>query len=243
MLFLAGCLLWSVSSVSVMADEGGSIDVSPGTNLDVLTNSYADLSLMAQTKDICAWERDLGFFLSHEQGGEKSDTVPCTERFDTHNESALLGAMKPEFAGADTELLEEIDVLVTGYPIAEMAAAIARYDREIAGLIVGIGKKESNWGKRTPKLNGEECYNFWGYRGRGTRGFTPDGYGCWDTPEEAVRTIGDRLVTLREVRASAEPAQMVVWKCGNSCAGHSDESVRKWISDVNFYYREIAFGG
>ena len=193
-------------------------------------------SLRTQTKDLCAWERELGFFLSKEKGVEKTEVIDCSDRL--HAQS--LGEMKPEYQSGDTELAREIRELTQNFPIEVMAQAIARYDREIAGLIVGIGKKESNWGKRTPKLQGEECYNFWGYRGAGTRGFTPDGYGCWDKPEEAVKTIGDRLSKLREVRLSAEPARMIVWKCGNSCAGHSDESVRKWIADVNFYFQEIA---
>lgn len=194
-------------------------------------------SLGNQTKDLCAWERDLGFFLSRERTVErKAEAIDCTERL----QNIALTEMKPEYQSGDGELEQEIQQLVKSFPLEEMAGAIARYDREIAGLIVGIGKKESNWGKRTPKLFGEECYNYWGYRGVGTRGFTPDGYGCWEKPEEAVKTIGDRLVKLREIRLSAEPARMIVWKCGNSCAGHSDESVRKWIADVNFYFQEIA---
>ena len=76
-----------------------------------------------------------------------------------------------------------------------MAESISRYDDPIAGLIVGIAKKESNWGKRTPKLRGEECFNYWGYRGPGSRGMTEDGYGCFEKPSDAVETIGNRLVS------------------------------------------------
>lgn len=197
-------------------------------------------SLGHQAADLCAWEQELGFFLSRERGEAKSEAIECADRLKPEVGSEALGPMKAEFTVGDGELERELQSLTEGFPMAVMAPSIARYDREIAGLIVGIGKKESNWGKRTPKLNGEECFNFWGYRGVGTRGFTPDGYGCWDTPAEAVKTIGDRLAKLREVRESAEPARMIVWKCGSTCAGHSDESVRKWIADVNFYYREIA---
>lgn len=199
-----------------------------------------ELSLGQQATDLCAWEQELGFFLSRERSHGKSEIIECADRLRPEEGSEALGPMKAEFALGDEELTQEIQSLTEGFPMAVMAESIARYDREIAGLIVGIGKKESNWGKRTPKLNGEECFNFWGYRGIGTRGFTPDGYGCWEKPEEAVKTIGDRLAKLREVRESAEPARMIVWKCGSTCAGHSDESVRKWIADVNFYYREIA---
>lgn len=198
-----------------------------------------ELSLGAKTDDLCTWEKDLGFFLSHAKSEERSERVGCTDRLQPV--APAIGTLKREYVSPDQELETEIRLLVANFPIEVMAGAIARYDREIAGLIVGIGKKESNWGKRTPKLAGEECFNFWGYRGAGSRGLTPDGYGCWEKPEEAVQTIGDRLAKLREVRASAEPARMIVWKCGSSCAGHSDESVRKWIADVDYYYREIAF--
>lgn len=201
------------------------------------------LSLGSNTTDLCAWERNLGFFLSRVKGENETETsqrIDCELRLKNEDSLAQVGAMKIEYQSETAILANELQTLVAGYPIEAMTQAIATYDREIAGLIVGIGKKESNWGKRTPKLNGEECFNFWGYRGTGTRGFTPDGYGCWNTPEEAVKTIGDRLEKLRDVRASTEPARMIVWKCGNSCAGHSEESVQKWIADVNFYYRDIA---
>lgn len=221
---------------SVMAAEAPSLEKEEALEFS-LDDFEQRFSLGNQTKDLCAWERDLGFFLSRERATEsRVETIDCTERL----QNTALREMKPEYQSGDSELKQEIQELAKGFPLEEMAGAIARYDREIAGLIVGIGKKESNWGKRTPKLLGEECYNYWGYRGVGTRGFTPDGYGCWEKPEEAVKTIGDRLVKLREIRLSAEPARMIVWKCGNSCAGHSDESVRKWIADVNFYFQEIA---
>lgn len=198
------------------------------------------LSLDAQSQDLCAWEEDFGFFRSSPKGQDKSDSIDCVDRLSLGESQAQLGEMKDAFTSPDALLTEDIRSLVEGFPIEVMAQVIAQYDREIAGLIVGIGKKESNWGKRTPKQNSQECFNYWGYRGVGTKGMTADGYGCWMTPEEAVKTIGDRLVKLREVRESAEPARMIVWKCGRSCAGHSDESVRKWIADVNIYYRALA---
>lgn len=194
------------------------------------------VSLSANPDDLCAWERDLGFFLTPAKGSDQSDRIDCSLRLQQQE----VGELKEAYQPADEALAQELGLMVTGFPIEVMTKAIAEYDREIAGLIVGIGKKESNWGKRTPKLSGEECFNFWGYRGAGTRGFTPDGYGCWEKPEEAVKTIGDRLVKLRDLRQSTEPARMIVWKCGSTCAGHSDESVRKWIADVNIYYRKIA---
>ena len=35
------------------------------------------------------------------------------------------------------------------------------------------------------------------------------------------------------------PEEMVIWKCGSSCEGHSDYSVEKWISDVEMYYEKF----
>lgn len=150
------------------------------------------------------------------------------------------GALASTSAGKK-EIREKVVALASeDYPIVAMAESISRYDNHIAGLIVGIAKKESDWGKHTPKLHGEECFNYWGYRGPGNRGMTEDGYGCFEKPGDAVETIGNRLVELSELRSTTEPANMVVWKCGSSCAAHSPESVRKWISDVDIYYRQFA---
>jgi hypothetical protein len=185
---------------------------------------------------LCAWQKDYLFFTG-EARAEKLAVASCVQAEKQAAEAALSAgravlAASP-FAG-------ELRTLMASFPMEAMAERIAGYDREIAGLIVGIGKKESNWGKRTPKLEGEECFNYWGYRGRGDRGFTPDGYGCFHTTDAAVDTIAGRLIELRELRESAAPERMIVWKCGNSCAGHSPESVEKWIADVNIYFRDIA---
>jgi len=55
-----------------------------------------------------------------------------------------------------------------------------------------------------------------------------------------VMAVGNRLRHLVEIRNTSDPKNMIVWKCGSSCAGHSDESVRKWIADVSLYYDRIA---
>lgn len=146
----------------------------------------------------------------------------------------------PAATDSESEALEDrIRDIVSGYPIEVMAPAISQYDPKIAGLIVGIAKKESGWGEHVPTKNGADCFNYWGYKGAGSRG-SAMGYGCFGSPEEAVSAIGDRLSELAEKRQSAEPRHLVVWKCGSSCAGHNPEGVRKWISDVNLYYQKIA---
>lgn len=192
--------------------------------------------------DLCALRNDFAFF-ARTEGRQKepvqAETLSCEDMLALRKVVTLSDEMVQDSRNDSEKLTVQIRKMVAGFPIETMVEAISKYDSEIAGLIVGIGKKESNWGKRTPKLSGDECFNFWGYRGAGDRGLTSDGYGCWLTPEAAVRTIGNRLVELRDLRSSGTPERMIVWKCGNSCATHSPESVRKWIADVDHYYQEI----
>ena len=139
---------------------------------------------------------------------------------------------------ADPVLEFEIAQMVEGYPIAVMVPYIASKDRVTAALLIGIAKKESDWGKRTPKLDGKECYNYWGYRGKG-KDVTRDGYSCFRSPRHAVQVVGRRIATLAVQQGLKTPDRMIVWKCGRSCAGHSAESVKKWISDVDYYFQQL----
>ncbi|OGI21846.1 MAG: hypothetical protein A2808_02785 [Candidatus Moranbacteria bacterium RIFCSPHIGHO2_01_FULL_55_24] len=189
---------------------------------------------------LCLWKKDQAKLASLESVSLKQEReVECDpEEKKLLNEAALEPANDPEQAEGK-ELGNTIREIVAGYPMEEMVPAITEYDREVAGLIVGIAKKESNWGKRVPTKNGQDCFNYWGYKGAGSRG-TAMGHGCFGSPEEAVQAIGNRLEELVALRKGSDPAKMVVWKCGSSCASHSDASVKKWISDVNLYYRQIA---
>ena len=132
----------------------------------------------------------------------------------------------------------EIKEMVAGYPIEDMAPYIAKQDKDVAAFLVSIAKKESNWGKRVPVLNGQDCYNYWGYRGKRERMGT-GGHTCFDSREDAVNTVAKRLDTLVSEKNLDTPAELIVWKCGNSCAGHSEGSVKKWISDVGFYFQKF----
>ncbi|MEF3691530.1 MAG: hypothetical protein V3574_00555 [Candidatus Moraniibacteriota bacterium] len=145
-------------------------------------------------------------------------------------------ALNPEII-VKNNLEEEIRNITKSHPIEEMAPFIAEHDKKTAALIVGIAKKESNWGIHSPAKNGQTCYNYWGYKGAGSRG-TALGYGCFSTPEEAVAIIGKRIEDLAQKRIDT-PQKMVVWKCGSSCAGHDPAGVSKWISDVSIYYNKI----
>lgn len=137
-----------------------------------------------------------------------------------------------------TSLEQEITALVAGYPLMDMTATIAKQERPVAAFLVGIAKKESNWGKHAPIKNGGDCYNYWGYKGAGGRG-NASGYACFVSKEEAVATVAGRLFTLVRIQHLDTPAKMLVWKCGSSCAGHSPESVRSWIGTVDTYYKKI----
>jgi hypothetical protein len=135
--------------------------------------------------------------------------------------------------------VESLEKMTKGHPLADMSQEIARLDPEIAALVVGIAKKESNWGKRSPQKKGSDCFNYWGFKGAGERGVGM-GHACFATREEAVAKIAKRLERLVEKRGTSKPSALVTtWKCGSSCAGHSKESVNKWVSDVNSYYSKV----
>lgn len=134
---------------------------------------------------------------------------------------------------------QEIALILEGYPMEKMAEFIAQQDKKVAGLIVGIARQESQWGKHAPSKAGVDCYNYWGYKTSGTRGQAM-GYACFGSPEEAVNTIAKRLDHFVYGTDRDTPAKMVTpWKCGNSCATHSPESVARWVGTVNTYYSQI----
>lgn len=147
-------------------------------------------------------------------------------------------ALAPVKDATQSQFEAEATKMVKGYPIEVMLPYIFKQDRDVAMFLIAIGKKESNWGKRVPVLNGHDCYNYWGYRGvrdkMGTGGHT-----CFNNPEDAINTVAKRIKTLVQEKQLNTPAKMIVWKCGSSCAGHSSEGVRKWISDVDMYVQKL----
>jgi hypothetical protein len=130
----------------------------------------------------------------------------------------------------------KIKSLVSGYPIDRMAYYISQEDQKTAALLVGIAKKESNWGKFSPKKNGKECYNYWGYRGAYNQ--TYSGYSCFDSPKQAVRVVGERIDDLIEKDIDT-PKELLVWKCGWSEACFATPEAEKWAQDVDLYYRKF----
>ena len=135
------------------------------------------------------------------------------------------------------ELGNEIRRIVAGSPMEQMVPYIEKQDRIVAAFLVGIAKKESNFGRRVPVLNGQDCYNYWGYRGIRKR-MGSGGHTCFDSPEDAVETVARRIKELVQAKIDT-PQEMVIWKCGSSCKKHSSYSVQKWINDVNIYFSEI----
>jgi hypothetical protein len=133
-------------------------------------------------------------------------------------------------------LEKKISSIIKNAPMKKMTAEIAKRERTVAALLVGIAMKESKFGTYSPKKDGVDCYNYWGYRGKENP--TASGYSCFNSAKEAVKIVGDRIETLVK-RGAKKPADMIVWKCGSTCAGHSQESVRKWISDVAINYYQI----
>lgn len=136
------------------------------------------------------------------------------------------------------ELEEEISGMVKGYPIEKMVPYIAEKDRTVAAFLIGIAKKESNWGIHVPRLNGQDCFNYWGYRGQrklmGTGGHT-----CFNSSKDAVDTVAKRIEWLVKNNKLNTPAKMVIWKCGSECHKDSQAAVRKWISDVGLYFNKL----
>jgi hypothetical protein len=137
-------------------------------------------------------------------------------------------------------LQKELEILLVGYPMEKTIPFLLEQDQIVIAFLVGIAKKESDWGKRVPlDKNGNDCYNYWGYRAPGSLGVQSSGYGCFSGPEEAISVVGERIHKLAIDYKRKTPREMIIWKCGSTCDGHTEESVSKWIQDVNIYYTKV----
>lgn len=128
--------------------------------------------------------------------------------------------------------------MLSGYPMFEMVGPLEDETPEVAAFLIAIAKKESDWGNHAPKRHGKECYNYWGFKGGPD--LNDSGYGCFDSPSQAVSIVGNRIAELIGKNVDT-PERMVVWKCGSDCRGHDQASVRKWVSDVSAYYDMASF--
>lgn len=137
-----------------------------------------------------------------------------------------------------TPLALEIKQMVAGYPIEQMMPYILKQDPKTAMFLVAIAKKESAWGKRHPVLNGEDCFNYWGFRLKAEK-MGSGGHTCFDSPEEAVEIVGSRISHLVNEEKIDTPKEMVIWKCGYDCDGPAAAGSQKWIKDVDYYYKQM----
>ncbi len=141
-------------------------------------------------------------------------------------------------ADSEKKLKEDILEMVKGTPMEKMAPFIAKQDRIVAAFLVAIAKKESSWGTRVPVLNGEDCYNYWGYRGirdkMGTGGHT-----CFNSPKDAVETVAKRIDFLVNSEKLNTPEKLKVWKCGYDCSWDNPAAVRKWVQDIDHYFKKF----
>jgi len=137
-----------------------------------------------------------------------------------------------------TLLEKTILSLVGNRPIKKMVPYLAHKEKKVAVFMVSVAKQESDWGKHAPVLNGHDCYNYWGYRGKSAT-ITHDGYSCFKTPQEAVDIVSQRFSYLIHHSNLDTPQKMIVWKCGWSCANQNSLGVHQWINNVNFYYHKF----
>lgn len=134
--------------------------------------------------------------------------------------------------------MKKARALVKDTPMEKMVPYLANQDQGTTAFLISVAKKESNWGKYSPKLAGQDCYNYWGYRGH-TGTITPSGYTCFDSPEEAIATVGKRFSTLINESEIDTPSKMIVWKCGFDCSWDNPVAIKKWVKDVNHYYQKF----
>lgn len=157
-------------------------------------------------------------------------------------EEKYIKQMTSYLENAEKEKTErEIKEMVAGYPIEKMLPYIMEKDHIVAAFMISIAKKESNWGKRVPVLDGQDCYNYWGYRGQrklmGTGGHT-----CFNSRKDAVDTVAKRIEWLVQNKKLNTPEKMVIWKCGSNCdVTGGQAAAKKWIDDVNLYFKKLNY--
>ncbi len=184
--------------------------------------------------------------LSEEIPNSSVANPELNEKIDELKQRELCKQMFPEEFAEEIQkdlekeqLKKEVAEIITGTPMEPMIDAISEQDRIVAAFLVGIALKESGLGRRVPvDVNGNDCYNYWGFRSRTERMGT-GGHSCFNSPEEAIKIVGRRIHELAVEYNRNTPQKMLVWKCGSSCATHSPASVSKWVSDVSIYFNRL----
>lgn len=136
-------------------------------------------------------------------------------------------------------LKRDLNALVKGSPMEKMVPYIAEQDRTTAAYMIGIAKKESNWGSRKPVLAGQDCFNYWGFRLTRAR-MGSGGHTCFDSPREAVNVVAGRIQQIIERNNAQSAKKMLVWKCGSDCSVTGGQaSADKWAQDVDLYAQKV----
>ncbi len=191
-------------------------------------------------------------YLGQSVSAKIQDSQSAQEQLDNAGESVSgEGAEKELSADIDnkyfTQLLSEEDLpqavlekrmgeMVAGYPIEKMVPRIAEKDPVVAAFMISIAKQESDWGKHVPVYKGEDCWNYWGYRGKNPVG--TGGHTCFSSLEDAVDTVAKRLEFLVSNKKLNTPAKMIIWKCGD-CSWDNQRDMQRWISAVNMYFQKL----
>lgn len=133
-------------------------------------------------------------------------------------------------------LKNQLYEIVGEAPMKEMVPFISKRDGKVAAFLVGIAKKESSFGLASPSKDGQDCFNYWGYKGAGGRGVGM-GYACFESAEEAIKVVGDRIEVLVNKNRNTPSLMVDTWKCGTSCKG--DPGAPGWVSTVALYFNQI----
>lgn len=159
---------------------------------------------------------------------------------DSQSDNELTMKLLNEYENSEQSKMEnQMREMVKGYPIEKMVPYIAKKDKVIAAFLISIARQESSWGVHVPVLDGEDCYNYWGYRGKRARMGT-GGHTCFDSPQDAIDTVSKRLEFLVSNEKVNTPTKMVtVWKCGYDCSWDKKENVQRWISSVDTYFKKL----
>lgn len=185
-------------------------------------------------------------YLGQSVSAKIQDSQNAREQVEKVSES-----ISEEYANIDsryfTQLLSEEDLpqavlekkmreMVAGYPIEKMVPRIAEKSPIVAAFMISIARQESEWGKHVPLYQGEDCWNYWGWRGKNPVG--TGGHTCFDSPEDAVDTVAKRLEFLVGNQKLNTPAKMIIWKCGD-CSWDNQRDMQQWISAVNMYFQKL----
>lgn len=210
-----------------------------GMFLMTMVYRYLGQGVSAGSKELAvAQNNENSLVLGDNKEKEEDKNGDSEEANDLTLEILAEYAEKNKDATGDANLEVQIRKMVKGYPIEKMVSEIAKKDKKVAAFLVGIAKKESNWGKRVPVYKGKDCYNYWGYKGKRDKMGT-GGHTCFDSPKDAVDTVAKRIEFLVFNEKLNTPGKMVVWKCGYDCSWDSKEAVKKWISDVDKYFSKL----